>query len=318
MSHSASVWLTSFFLSFFFRSCLHTKGVSLEDITRQRRVERAQLKMEKLVLAQQGNASALPVSTTLLISSNTSSTNASVSTTPTSTTSSMTQLQDPQVNKIVQQSIISLTSPVGDDPKGVKQETVGISSDSGENEEHLQLSLEEAFFLVFAVECIAVSEQKTSSTCDQILGGGSVGVTPFSIQECWLRFAQASIFAGKSSIAPPMPMPMPEISPDNPFIVRYAAYHHYRSLGWVVKDGLKYGTDFLLYKKGVMFGHSQFGIRVITCKSAAEVTLNTTQQHWTNPLPLSSTPGLFVSHGVHSWQWLLALNRVISQVQKVN
>lgn len=293
----------------------------MEDITRQRRVERAQLKVEKLANVQQGNASALPVSITLLISSSTSSTNASVSTTPTSTASSATQSQDPQFNKTVQQSIMPLTSPVGDDSEGINQKTVGSSNGSGENEEHLQLSLEEAFFLVFAVECIAVSEQKTSSTCDQLLGGDAIGITPFSIQECWLRFAQVSVFAGKSSIAPPMPML--EISPDNPFIVRYAAYHHYRSLGWVVKDGLKYGTDFLLYKKGMIFGHSQFGIRVIACKSAAEVTSSTTQQQWSTgmdlpPLPLSSTPGLFVSHAVHSWQWLLALNRVVSQVQKVN
>ncbi|KAG9073243.1 tRNA splicing endonuclease subunit sen2 [Linnemannia hyalina] len=282
--------------------------------------------MGKLVQAAQGNASGLTTSTTPVISSNTSSTNASVSTTPTSTVSSATQSQDPQSNKTVQQSIMLLISPVGDEPEGVHQETVGSSSSgSGENEEHLQLSLEEAFFLVFAVECIAVSEQKTTSTCDQLLlGGGSVGLSPFSIQECWLRFAQASVFAGKSSMA--LPMPMLEISPDNPFIVRYAAYHHYRSLGWVVKDGLKYGTDFLLYKKGVMFGHSQFGIRVIACKSADEVTSNTTQQHWSTGmspldlprLPLSSTtPGLFAPHAVHSWQWLLALNRVISQVQKV-
>ncbi|KAG0295226.1 tRNA splicing endonuclease subunit sen2 [Linnemannia gamsii] len=111
--------------------------------------------------------------------------------------------------------------------------------------------------------------------------------------------------------------------PDNPFIVRYAAYHHYRSLGWVVKDGLKYGTDYLLYQKGMMFGHSQFGIRVIACKSAAEARSGSPQHQSTSvgrpelPAPLfSSTPGLFVTHAVHTWHWLLALNRVISQVQK--
>ncbi|KAF9288044.1 hypothetical protein BGZ88_008343 [Linnemannia elongata] len=74
-----------------------------------------------------------------------------------------------------------LTSPIGDDPEGVNQETVSSSSGSGENEEHLQLSLEEAFFLVFAVECIAVSEQKTSSTCDQLLGGDPAGNAGFDL-----------------------------------------------------------------------------------------------------------------------------------------
>ncbi|KAG0063105.1 hypothetical protein BGZ89_010146 [Linnemannia elongata] len=79
--------------------------------------------MEKLVLAQQGNASALPVSTTPLISSNTSSTNASGFTTPVSTVSSVSQSQDPQLSNTVQQSIMPLTSPIGDDPEGVNQET---------------------------------------------------------------------------------------------------------------------------------------------------------------------------------------------------
>ena len=31
---------------------------------------------------------------------------------------------------------------------------------------------------------------------------------------------------------------------DNEFIVKYAAYHHFRANKWVVKSGLKYGTDF--------------------------------------------------------------------------
>jgi len=72
-----------------------------------------------------------------------------------------------------------------------------------------------------------------------------------------------------------------------------------------------------------MFGHSQFGIRVIACKSAAEARSDSLQLQSTGAsrleLPASAfspTPGLFVSHALHSWQWLLALNRVISQVQK--
>lgn len=45
--------------------------------------------------------------------------------------------------------------------------------------------------------------------------------------------------------------------PDNPFLVSYAAYHHYRSLGWVVKTGIKFCCDWLLYKKGLVFSHAE-------------------------------------------------------------
>ena len=47
------------------------------------------------------------------------------------------------------------------------------------------------------------------------------------------------------------------LSPDNPFLINYAVYHHYRSLGWVVRGGIKFCADFLLYKKGPVFTHAE-------------------------------------------------------------
>jgi tRNA-splicing endonuclease subunit Sen2 len=44
---------------------------------------------------------------------------------------------------------------------------------------------------------------------------------------------------------------------DNPFLVNYVAYHHYRSLGWVVKSGIKFCVDLLLYKRGPVFSHAE-------------------------------------------------------------
>jgi tRNA-splicing endonuclease subunit Sen2 len=32
--------------------------------------------------------------------------------------------------------------------------------------------------------------------------------------------------------------------PANIFVVKYVAYHYFRSLGWVVRPGIKFGTDF--------------------------------------------------------------------------
>lgn len=45
---------------------------------------------------------------------------------------------------------------------------------------------------------------------------------------------------------------------DNPFLIHYAAYHYYRSHGWVVKGGIKFCVDYLLYKRGPVFQHAEY------------------------------------------------------------
>ena len=50
--------------------------------------------------------------------------------------------------------------------------------------------------------------------------------------------------------------PKPALRPDDPFMVSYVAYHHFRSLGWVVKPGIKFAADWLLYRRGPVFSHS--------------------------------------------------------------
>ncbi|KAL7648678.1 UNVERIFIED_CONTAM: hypothetical protein RMT77_000585 [Armadillidium vulgare] len=42
------------------------------------------------------------------------------------------------------------------------------------------------------------------------------------------------------------------------FPAMYAVYHHMRCKGWVVKNGFKFGADWLLYPEGPPFCHSQF------------------------------------------------------------
>ncbi|CAG62825.1 uncharacterized protein GVI51_M11561 [Nakaseomyces glabratus] len=44
---------------------------------------------------------------------------------------------------------------------------------------------------------------------------------------------------------------------------KYAAYHHYRSLKWCVRSGIKFGCDYLLYKRGPPFQHAEFAIMVL-------------------------------------------------------
>lgn len=51
---------------------------------------------------------------------------------------------------------------------------------------------------------------------------------------------------------------------DNPFLVNYAVYHYYRSLGWIVKSGIKFCVDLLLYKGGPVLHHAECVICSLT------------------------------------------------------
>ncbi|XP_074735840.1 tRNA-splicing endonuclease subunit Sen2 [Strix uralensis] len=88
--------------------------------------------------------------------------------------------------------------------------------------EYLQLSLEEAFFLVYALGCLSIC----------------YGEEPLTILKLWEVFS--------------------EVKPN--FKTTYMAYHYFRSKGWVPKVGLKYGTDLLLYRKGPPFYHASYSV----------------------------------------------------------
>ncbi|XP_034368254.1 tRNA-splicing endonuclease subunit Sen2 isoform X1 [Arvicanthis niloticus] len=88
--------------------------------------------------------------------------------------------------------------------------------------EYLQLSLEEAFFLAYALGCLSIYYEKE----------------PLTIVKLWQAF---------TAVQPA-------------FRTTYMAYHYFRSKGWVPKVGLKYGTDLLLYRKGPPFYHASYSV----------------------------------------------------------
>ncbi|XP_035304284.1 tRNA-splicing endonuclease subunit Sen2 isoform X3 [Cricetulus griseus] len=90
--------------------------------------------------------------------------------------------------------------------------------------EYLQLSLEEAFFLTYALGCLSIYYEKE----------------PLTIAKLWQAF---------TAVQPT-------------FRTTYMAYHYFRSKGWVPKVGLKYGTDLLLYRKGPPFYHASYSVIV--------------------------------------------------------
>lgn len=90
--------------------------------------------------------------------------------------------------------------------------------------ESLQLFFEEAYFLSYGLGCLIVKD----------------GDEDLELLKLWQRLCGLC---------------------DN-FPARYAAYHHFRSKGWVVRSGAKFAADYLLYKDGPPFYHASFSVIV--------------------------------------------------------
>lgn len=144
------------------------------------------------------------------------------------------------------------------------------------DKEHLQLAPEEAFFLVFALGALRVVDADSQK--------------PFSTSDIFTLLRQYSYFPPRISLA--------NLLPDDPFLMHYVVYHHFRSLGWVPRPGVKFGVDWLLYQRGPVFDHAEFGLIVLPAYS---------DQRWKE-------------HGHaaprRSWHWLHGINRVLSHVLK--
>lgn len=88
------------------------------------------------------------------------------------------------------------------------------------NKEHLQLAAEEAFFLTFALGALKVVDTATQAE--------------IPTRDLFTLLRQHSYFP---------PRMLEALQPDDPFLVNYAVYHHFRSLGWVPRPGVKFGVD---------------------------------------------------------------------------
>jgi tRNA-splicing endonuclease subunit Sen2 len=142
-----------------------------------------------------------------------------------------------------------------------------------ENKEHLQLSAEEAFFLSYGIGALSILDPETKKAVPR--------------EQLLALFRSHSYFP-----------PREDLGPNDPFLVHYAVYHHFRSLGWVPRHGIKFGVDWMLYTRGPVFDHAEFGLIVLPAYSDA----------W------------WKENGVEaprkSWHWLHGVNRVLSHVLK--
>ncbi|CAM1508000.1 Fc.00g048480.m01.CDS01 [Cosmosporella sp. VM-42] len=147
------------------------------------------------------------------------------------------------------------------------------------NKEHLQLMPEEAFFLSFGLGALQVTDPTSDKT-----------LTPM---ELFTLFRQHSYFPPRVG-GPDEPI----LQPDDNFLVHYTVYHHFRSLGWVPRGGIKFGVDWLLYTRGPVFDHAEFGLIVVPSYS--------------DPLWKESEK----QNPQKTWQWLHGTVRVLSHVTK--
>lgn len=140
------------------------------------------------------------------------------------------------------------------------------------DKEHLQLIPEEAFYLTFALGTLSVLDPTTKKA--------------ISVQDLFQRFRQFSYF----------PPRMTGLQPDDPFLLNYVVYHHFRSLGWIVRPGIKFGVDWLLYHRGPVFSHAEFALMIFPAY---------TDPRWEGRQPPRK-----------SWHWLHGINRVQSTALK--
>ena len=150
-----------------------------------------------------------------------------------------------------------------------------------ENQEHLQLMLEEAFFLVYGLGVLSVLDLQTSA--------------PMSTLEVFNLCRQNSSFP---------PQPPNKFRPDDRFLTSYVVYHHFRSLGWVVRSGVKFAVDYLLYSRGPAFSHAEFAVVIVPSYS---------HPYWSDSEEKAAQTGKKESK---TWWWLHCINRVQSQVRK--
>ena len=147
--------------------------------------------------------------------------------------------------------------------------------------EHLQLTHEEALFLVYGLGVLEVCDESTQAV-----------LPPSALLPLFRRQSYFPPYTGTS-------LPL-----DDPFMLSYVVYHHFRSLGWVVRSGIKFAADYLLYNRGPVFSHAEFAIIIVPSYDHPYYANSPANRDQTT------------SSRSQNWWWLHCINRVQAQVHK--
>ncbi|KAH3965955.1 tRNA-splicing endonuclease subunit Sen2 [Parastagonospora nodorum] len=186
-----------------------------------------------------------------------------------------------------------------------------LSLDDIKDQEHLQLTPEEAFFLTYTLGalCVVSEDGPTDSYPTWFLlrlyalhGNSPVPEQEMrQLQNVLRKYEHDNIVLSDVSN-------IPSVEPDSQFILRYVVFHHFRSLGWVVRPGIKFAVDYLLYLRGPAFHHAEFAIMIIPSYS---------HPYWTEaPEHESGIEARKKELGKKDWWWLHRVNRVQTAVFK--
>ena len=191
--------------------------------------------------------------------------------------------QDSQVPLLTKASASEAVAPDTKTPDSALESRPGTghtrsaSPTATPNQEHLQLNMEEALFLSCGLGVL------------KVFSGGTGKIIP--MHELLSLFITHSTFPAISMSG------SEQLKPDNRLLVSYVAYHHFRSLGWIVRPGIKFAVDLLLYNRGPVFAHAEFAVIVLPDYS---------HEYWKKAERTCGKP----------WHWLHMVNRVQSQVRK--
>ncbi|KAF7194225.1 putative tRNA-splicing endonuclease subunit sen2 [Pseudocercospora fuligena] len=196
-------------------------------------------------------------------------------------------IAEARVNAAMQQNGMPLEARSASAEPDSDDEAEEMPEPDVENQEHLQLTLEEAFFLTYGFGVLEVrsSAPALSPTKE----------TAYDTRQLIQNFAAQGFF-------PPKTIPY-KPAPDDKFLLNYVVYHHFRSLGWVVRPGVKFSADYMLYLRGPVFSHAEFAVIIFPAYTDA---------YW-------STDEGKAARRVkeqHDWWWLHCVNRVQSAVLK--
>jgi tRNA-splicing endonuclease subunit Sen2 len=184
--------------------------------------------------------------------------------------------------------------------------------------EHLQLTPEEAFFLTYVLgvldvvnvsgaDSTEVSKQYPAWYLLRLYCAHAVSPNESTDFEGTLTHLQTAFNMSKAATQfDPAMSCIPAIEPDNPFILKYVVFHHFRSLGWVVRPGIKFAVDYLLYIRGPAFSHAEFAIMIIPSYSTP---------YWSEKPDGESKPR-GAEKQQKDWWWFHRVNRVQTQVMK--
>ncbi|KAL5336323.1 hypothetical protein BJX70DRAFT_372980 [Aspergillus crustosus] len=276
-------------------------GMTSEEVTRQRRAERRDLKLqrarsEKLIIEQrlQTEAAARQARASTdtpsdLSSSTAGVTNGTVLIAEKFSVKKAREARFLEARQLARQDREASGKPVqfstAADDNSPDQFRDLVDSSKGKsinNEEHLQLSNEEAFFLVYGLGALHIFDRDKNTE-----------LSPSSLLTLFCHH----------SYSPPRELSA-DLKSGDPFLISYVVYHHFRSLGWVVRSGVKFGVDYIIYNRGPVFSHAEFAILIIPSYD---------HPYWSET---EDRKAECADKQARSWWWFHCVNRVQAQVKK--